>query len=71
MKHLKRAVLYTASLATVASVNAQAAVPAELTAAVDQLKADGIVAISAIGGALLTLAGLAILFKWAKATFFG
>jgi hypothetical protein len=32
---------------------------------------DGTAAITAIGAAMLTLAGIAVTYKWAKATFFG
>lgn len=43
----------------------------DVTTAVSTLTTDGGAAIAAIGGAMLTLAGIAIAFKWAKAAFFG
>lgn len=47
-----------------------AAVPAEIAAVATTVKTDGSLTVSAIGGAILTMAGVAVLFKWAKATMF-
>ena len=41
------------------------------TTAAASFTSDGTGAITAIGGALLGLAGIAVVFKWAKAMFFG
>lgn len=43
----------------------------DVSAAVTQVTTDGVAAITAIGGAMLILSGVAIAFKWAKAAFFG
>lgn len=40
-------------------------------AAVTKISTDGGAAITAVGGAMLGLAGIAIVFKWAKASIFG
>ena len=50
---------------------ALAAVPAEVTAVATTVKTDGPLTVAAIGGAILAMAGIAILFKWAKAAIFG
>lgn len=42
----------------------------DVTAIVKQFVGDGTTAISAVGVGLLTLAGIAIVFKWVKAAFF-
>lgn len=49
---------------------AVAAVPAEITAVATTVKTDGPLTVASIGGAILTMAGVAVLFKWAKATMF-
>lgn len=51
-----------------AASNANAAV--DVTAMVTDLTTDGTAAITAVGTALLTLAGIAVVFKWVKAAFF-
>jgi hypothetical protein len=48
--------------------NANAAV--DVTAIVGDLTTDGTAAITAVGTALLALAGIAVIFKWVKAAFF-
>lgn len=56
----------------VASGSAFATVAAPDTAAtVTYLETNGPIVIAAIGGVMLTLAGVAVLFKWAKASVFG
>lgn len=50
---------------------ASAEVPAAVTTAASTLSTDGSTAIAAVGAATLTMAGVAVLFKWVKATFFG
>ncbi len=47
----------------------QAAV--DVSAAATTFLTDGTAAVSAIGAAMITLAGVAVTYKWAKATFFG
>lgn len=54
-----------------AAGSASAAVPPEVTSSALMLSTDGVASISAVGSAMLTMAGVAILFKWVKATFFG
>ncbi|AVI34376.1 hypothetical protein AW863_RS19535 [Acinetobacter baumannii] len=48
--------------------NANAAV--DVTGPVATLTTDGTAAITAVGAALLGLAGVAVVFKWVKAAFF-
>ncbi|MQZ29581.1 hypothetical protein F4U02_00950 [Acinetobacter haemolyticus] len=48
--------------------NANAAI--DVSAPVQQLQTDGTSAITAVGTALLALAGIAVVFKWVKASFF-
>ena len=52
----------------VAAGSANAAI--DVSAAVGTLVSDGTVAIGAVGMGLITLAGVAIVFKWVKAAFF-
>lgn len=68
MKNVKKYGLATAIGATVAS-NAHSAV--DVSSAVNTLVTDGTSAISAVGIGLITLAGVAVVFKWVKASFFG
>jgi len=42
----------------------------DVTAVVADLTTDGTSAITAVGTALLALAGIAVIFKWVKAAFF-
>jgi len=65
------------SLGLLGSV-AMAAAPAfavvaapDTAATVTYLETNGPAVIAAIGGVMLTLAGVAVLFKWAKASVFG
>ncbi len=71
MRKLKKvlAVGTVAGTALVASTAANAAI--DVSGAVSVLTGDGALAITAIGGAMLGLAGLAVVFKWAKASIFG
>ena len=57
-----------ASAALVGGSNANAAV--DVTEIVGTLTTDGTAAITAVGTALLALAGIAVIFKWVKAAFF-
>ena len=57
-----------ASAALVGGSNANAAV--DVSAIVGDLTTDGTAAITAVGTALLALAGIAVIFKWVKAAFF-
>jgi hypothetical protein len=43
----------------------------DVTPATTAISTDGTAAITAIGGALIGLAGVAIVFKWAKGAIFG
>jgi len=57
---------------SIVSFPALAVVAAPDTAAtVTYLETNGPILIAAIGGVMLTLAGVAVLFKWAKASVFG
>lgn len=56
-----------ASAALVGGSNANAV---DVTAIVGDLTTDGTAAITAVGTALLALAGIAVIFKWVKAAFF-
>lgn len=47
------------------------AAPVDVAPAVDQLSTDGTTAITAIGGAVIALAALAVVFKWVKGAIFG
>lgn len=51
-----------------AASNANAAI--DVSAVVSSLTTDGTAAITAVGTALLALAGIAVIFKWVKAAFF-
>jgi hypothetical protein len=42
----------------------------DVSAAVTTLETDGIAAITAVGGAMISLAALAAVVRWAKAAFF-
>ncbi len=55
--------------ASVVSSSAFAAI--DVTAATTAITTDGTAAITAIGGALIGLAGVAVVFKWAKGAIFG
>lgn len=57
------------STALVASSGANAAI--DVSGTVDKFVGDGTTAITAVGVGLITLAGIAIVFKWVKAAFFG
>lgn len=43
----------------------------DVSAATDSISTDGTAAVTAIGGALVGLAGVAVVFKWAKGAIFG
>ncbi|MEL4257709.1 major capsid protein [Shewanella xiamenensis] len=53
----------------VAASSASAAI--DVTAATTAITTDGSAAITAVGGAMLGLAAIAIVFKWAKGAIFG
>ena len=52
-------------------VSTSALADIDVTGAVTAITTDGTAAITAIGGALLSLAGIAVVFKWAKGAIFG
>lgn len=54
---------------TVAVSSAHAAI--DVSSAVEAITGDGVTAITAIGGAMLILAGVAVVFKWSMAAMFG
>lgn len=43
----------------------------DVTAATTTITTDGTAAITAVGGALIGLAGVAVVFKWVKGAIFG
>lgn len=55
-------------IGALAVTNANAAI--DVTAPIAALTTDGTTAITAVGTALLALAGIAVVFKWVKAAFF-
>lgn len=57
------------SASALGATSANAAI--DVSGVVDSLVTDGTTAITAVGVGLLTLAGIAIVFKWVKAAFFG
>jgi hypothetical protein len=59
------------TLVTAAFVSVQSNAAIDVGPAVTALTTDGTNAISLIGGGLISLAAVAIVFKWAKAAFFG
>lgn len=61
--------LLVASLLALVAGASQAAV--DVSAATTALTTDGSAAISLVGNALITLAGIAVVYKWVKASFFG
>ncbi|MBO1271194.1 hypothetical protein J3L11_05960 [Shewanella sp. 4t3-1-2LB] len=65
-----RAIALVAALgATVVTTASQAAI--DVTGATDAITTDGTAAVSAIGLAMLGLAAVAVVYKWAKASIFG
>lgn len=57
-----------AATLSAAAVSSNAAI--DVSAPVAALTTDGTTAITAVGTALLALAGIAVVFKWVKAAFF-
>lgn len=57
-----------ATVSALAVSNANAAI--DVSTPVNTLVTDGSAAISAVGIGLITLAGVAVVFKWVKASFF-
>lgn len=66
---MKKAIVYTGAASSLLVATASNAA-IDVTAAVTSL-GDIPVAITAIGGAMLIAAGVAVGFKWAKASIFG
>jgi hypothetical protein len=68
---MKRIIIVTATgvVLSVAATVSQAAI--DVSAATTSITTDGTAAITAVGGALLGLAGVAVVFKWAKGSIFG
>lgn len=65
-----RAIALVSALgATVVTTASQAAI--DVTGATDAITTDGTAAVSAIGLAMLGLAAVAVVYKWAKASIFG
>jgi len=69
MKHLKSIMLAMAFMMAFLSVPAFAAI--DVSAATTSITTDGTAAITAVGGALIGLAGVAVVFKWVKGAIFG
>lgn len=68
-KLLNNFVTKASALLLVSIASAHAVV--DVSAATTTLTTEGGAAITLVGQAMLTLAGIAIAFKWAKAAFFG
>ena len=66
---LKRFILFLSMVLFAGA--AVAAVPAEVATVAKAVSTDGPLTVAAIGGAILTMSGIAILFKWAKSAIFG
>ena len=66
-----RRVLIPFSAVSAAALSLPASAAIDVTAATTYLSGDVSTAITAVGGALLVLAALALGFKWIKAMFFG
>ncbi len=61
-----------AALAIGALITTQPAMAAiDVTGATDVISTDGTTAITAVGTALISLAGLAVVFRWIKGSIFG
>lgn len=71
MNFKKTAVSTGVALATGLALTSPAFAVIDVTAATTSITTDGTVAISAIGGALIGLAGVAVVFKWVKGAIFG
>ena len=59
------------ALATAGMVSFQSNAAIDVSSATTAITTDGTAAITAIGGALIGLAGVAVVFKWAKGAIFG
>lgn len=68
---MKKLALVCAAFVVGAAVASPALAAIDVSAATTALTTDGTSAIQTVGTALLTLAGVAVVFKWAKAAFFG
>lgn len=67
MKKLGLAGMATASVLFTTASNAAI----DVSAATDTLSTDGTAAITAVGGAIIALAAIAVVFKWVKGSIFG
>jgi uncharacterized membrane protein len=67
---IKNIVKYVGSGAAVLAANSASAA-IDVTAATTAITTDGTAAITAVGGALIGLAGIAVVFKWVKGAIFG
>lgn len=67
---VKRSALILGVSAALAVVAPSAFAAVDVSAAVTSLTTDGVAAITSIGGAMLVLASVAVVFIWAKAAFF-
>lgn len=65
-----RRVYGTGAVVGAALVTTSANAAIDVSGVVDSFVTDGTAAITAIGIGLITLAGIAIVFKWVKAAFF-
>lgn len=71
-KYAKDAKVYGfGAVASTMFMSSNAMAKVDVAAPVSTLVTDGSAAITAIGTGLLTLAGIAVVFKWVKAAFFG
>lgn len=68
---MKQNVLVAGALALLSIIPGLAAAAIDVSAATTAITTDGTAAITAVGGALIGLAGVAVVFKWAKGAIFG
>lgn len=68
---MKKIISLSAVVGTAILASTPAAAAIDVTAATTAISTDGSAAITEIGQALIGLAGLAVVFKWAKGAIFG
>lgn len=71
MKIKPKKLLISAAVVTGSLVASTAFAAIDVSAATTSITTDGTAAVSAVGGALIGLAGVAVVFKWVKGAIFG
>lgn len=66
-------IIFASTLVAVslASSVASAAGSVDASAVISQISGDGTAALTGVGGAIIGLAGIAVVFKWVKGAIFG